>query len=74
MTIGNSPRGEFWYFHTYVNSVHFFGFKNLNFDILWGFPKNKYFLGYENFVDIFWGHHKIGLNLEVISMQFKVFS
>ena len=31
-------------------------------------------MGYENFVDIFWGHHKIGLYLEVISMHFKVFS
>ena len=30
----------------------FFGFKILNFNI---------FLGYEDFVDIFCGHHKIGL-------------
>ena len=27
------------------------------------------FWGYENFVDIFWGHHKIGLYLGVISMH-----
>ena len=33
----------------------FLGFKILNFDIFGGFQKNKYFLGYENFVDIFWG-------------------
>ena len=33
----------------------FFGFNILNFDIFGGFQKNKYFLGYENFVDIFWG-------------------
>ena len=52
----------------------FFGFKILNFNIFLGFQKNKYFMGYENFVDIFWGHHKIGLYLEVISMHFKVFS
>ena len=52
----------------------FFGFKILNFDIFLVFQKNKYFLGYENFVDIVWGHHKIGLYLEVISMHFKVFS
>ena len=31
----------------------FFGFKILNFDIFLGFQKNKYFFGYENFVDIF---------------------
>ena len=30
--------------------------------------------GYEVFVDIFWGHHKIGLYLRVISMHFRVFS
>ena len=33
----------------------FFGFKILNFNIFWGFQKNEYFLGYEDFVDIFWG-------------------
>ena len=27
----------------------------LNFDIFGGFQKNKYFWGYENFVDIFLG-------------------
>ena len=27
----------------------------MNFNIVWGFQKNKYFLGYEDFVDIFWG-------------------
>ena len=26
------------------------------------------------FVDIFWGHHKIGLYLGVISIHFRVFS
>ena len=31
-------------------------------------------MGYEDFVDIFWGHHKIGLYLGVISMHFRVFS
>ena len=29
---------------------------------------NSYFLGHEDFVDIFWGHHKFGLYLGVISM------
>ena len=32
----------------------FLGFKILNFDIFWGFQKNEYLFGYENFVDIFW--------------------
>ena len=27
----------------------------MNFDIFWGFQKNNYFFGYENFVDIFLG-------------------
>ena len=35
----------------------------MNFNILGGFQKNYYFWGYEDFVDIFWGHHKIGLYL-----------
>ena len=49
-------------------------FKILNFTIFGGFQKNKSFLGYEDFVDIFWGHHKIGLYSGVISMHFRVFS
>ena len=48
------------------------GFKILNFNIFGGFQKNKYFWGYEDFVDIFLGHHKIGLYLGVISMHFRV--
>ena len=52
----------------------FFWFKILNFKIFVGFQKNEYFLGYEDFVDSFWGHHKIGLYLGVISMHFRVFS
>ena len=52
----------------------FYGFKILNFIIYLGFQKNEYFLGYENFVDIFGVHHKIGLYLGVISMHFGVFS
>ena len=37
------------------NSGHFFGFRILNFNIFGGFQKNEYYLGYENFVDIFFG-------------------
>ena len=33
----------------------FFGVKILNFNIFWSFQKNKYFWGYEDFVDIFLG-------------------
>ena len=51
------PRGGgvLRYFHTYVGSDHFLGVKFLNFNIFWGFQKNEYFLGYENFVYIFLG-------------------
>ena len=33
----------------------FFGVQNLNFNIFGGFQKNEYFLGYEDFMDIFCG-------------------
>ena len=56
--------GVLRFFHAYVGSGHFF----------WFSEKNKYFLGHENFVDIFLSHHKIGLYLGVISMHFRVFS
>ena len=55
-------------------------FWNANFEFqfqcfLWVFKKkNEYFLGYEDFVDIFGCHHKIRLYLGVISMYFGVFS
>ena len=51
------------------------GFGIVNFNILGGFQKTKDFLGgYEDVVDIFCGHYKVGLYLEVISMHFRVFS
>ena len=37
----------------------FFLFKILNFNIFGGFQKNKYFFGYEDFVDIFGGSSQI---------------
>ena len=52
----------------------FFGVQNFEFQYFLGFQKNEYFLGYEDFVDIFLGHHKIGLYLGVISMPFRVSS
>ena len=55
--------------------VSFFGVQNFEFQYSLGFFRKKYyFLGYEDFVDIFWVHHKIGLYLGVISMHFRVFS
>ena len=33
-----------------------------------GFQKKEYFWGYEDFVNIFLGHHKIGLYLGVVSI------
>ena len=33
------------------------------------FRKNEHFLGYVDFVDIFWGHHEIGLYLGFISIR-----
>ena len=42
------------FIHT-LGSDHFFGFKILNFNIFWGFQKNKYLFGCEDFVDIFFG-------------------
>ena len=41
----NSPGGVLRYFHTYIGSAHFFGFKIMNFNIFWGFQKNEYFFG-----------------------------
>ena len=35
--------------------------QNSEFQYFGGFEKSVYFWGYEYFVDIFWGHHKIGL-------------
>ena len=62
-------------FPTYVGSGHFWGVKILNFNMFWGFQKNKYFFGCDDFVDIFLGgHHKIRLYLGVNSMHFRVFS
>ena len=60
--------------HTYVGSSHFFGFKILNFNIFGVVRKMNIFWGMKIFGIFFWGHHKIGLYLGVISMHFRVFS
>ena len=51
----SSPVGVLGYFHTYVGSAHFFGFKILNFNIFLVFRKMNILLGYEDYVDIFLG-------------------
>ena len=69
------PQGETLIF-SYIHRLgsFFWSSKFLNFNIFGGFQKNKYFWGYEDFIDILGGHHKIGLYLEVISMHLRVFS
>ena len=47
--------------HAYVTSAYFWG------------SKFEYFLGYEDFVDIFRGNYKIRLYSGGISMYFMVF-
>ena len=42
---------------TYVSSSQFL-VQNFESQYFWGFQKMNIFLGYEDFVDIFWGHHK----------------
>ena len=61
-------------FHTCVGSGHFWRVQNFEFQYFWGFSENENFWGYEDFVDIFWDHHAIGLYLGVNSMHFGVFS
>ena len=60
---GSNPRGGgglLRYFRTYVGSGYLFGVKILNFNIFGVFRKiNIFLMGYEDFVDIFGGHHKI---------------
>ena len=45
--------------YSYIRRLEsFFWVQNIEFQYIWGFQKNEYFLGYEDFVNIFWGHHK----------------
>ena len=53
----------------------FFGGSKFWFSIFLGvFRKNNIFGGIKNLWIFFWGHHKIGLYLGVISIHFRVFS
>ena len=51
----SNPQGRYSDIFIHHRLGSFFGFKILNFNIFWGFQKNKYFLGCEDFVDIFLG-------------------
>ena len=42
--------------------------------MFWGFQKNEYVLGYEDFVDIFWGSSQNWTIFRGHSYAFKVFS
>ena len=63
------PPGVLLYFHAYVGSGYFWGFKILNFNIFGGFQKTECFWKYEDFVNIFWVHHNMDY-----TMHFRVFS
>ena len=54
---GGRGGGEGTLIFSYIRRLgsFFFWFKILNFNIFGGFQKNKYFGGYEGFIDIFLG-------------------
>ena len=58
----------------YIGSGHFFGFKFFILIFFGVFRKINIFWGMKILWIFFWGHHKIGLYLGVISMHFRVFS
>ena len=49
----------------------FFGVQNFEFQYFWGCQKNKYFWGYEDFVDIFFGSSQ---NWTILRGHFYAFS
>ena len=49
----------------------FFCVQNFEFQYFWGFQKNI-FGGMKILWIFFWGHHKIGLYLGVITMHFRI--
>ena len=52
----------------------FLGVQNFVFQYFGGFSEKLIFFRYEDLWIFFGGHHKIGLNLAVISMHFRVFA
>ena len=72
---GCADQGEGTLIFSYIRRLgSFWGIQNFEFHYFWGFQKNEYFGGYEDFVDILGGSSQIGLNLGVISLHFRVFS
>ena len=68
------PRGWGTLKFSYIRRLgSFLGFKILYFNIFGGFQKNEYFWGYKDLVDIFLGHHTIGLYLSIISTHLGSF-
>ena len=56
---------------SYIHRLEsFFGFEILNLTIFWGFQKNEYFLGYEDFVDFCLGSSQ---NWTIFRGHFYVF-
>ena len=71
----SNPMGDGVTLCSYIRRLgSFFGFKILNFNILLGLQKNKYFLGYDDFVDIFMGSSQNWTIFRAKSMHFRVFS
>ena len=62
------PQGGTLIFSCIHRLESFFGVQNFEFQYFWGFSeKNKCFFGMKIMWIFFWGHHKIGLYLWVIS-------
>ena len=57
----STPRGTLIFSH--IRRLRIFWGSNFKFQYFGFFQKNEYFLGYEDFVDIFGGHPNIGLVL-----------
>ena len=73
--MGLSPGGVGTLIFSHIRRLGlFFWIKNYEFQFFWGvFTKMDIILGYEDFVDIFWGSSQNWASLRVISMHFRVF-
>ena len=69
-----TPQGGTLIFSYIRRLGSFFWVQNFELQNFLGFQKKKYFGGYEDFVDIFGGHYKIGLYLGVNYILFRIFS
>ena len=56
----------------FFRKTNIFGVQNFEFHYFLGFSEKQSFWGYENFVDIFLGHHKVGLHC-IFSGHFYAF-